>query len=228
MNVSSIHENSSEKVIEYVETNILAGKLKVDDRLPAERQLAQSLNISRSAVREGLRLLEVIGIVESRQGSGNYIVQHSDQTLEQVLTMVYTLDDLRYEEIREFRYSIERMALVLAVRKADKNGKKRLQRFLDGLLHAKTNEERAENDRMLHRTLVRMSANQMLISNYVALNRVINRFIQETHQKAADIKNIDFQLAHKHLVEAVIKGDLEMGKKALEQHFVCTSRSLDT
>ena len=66
MNVSSIHENSSEKVIEYVETNILAGKLKVDDRLPAERQLAQSLNISRSAVREGLRLLEVIGIVESR------------------------------------------------------------------------------------------------------------------------------------------------------------------
>ncbi|MBQ1900377.1 MAG: ABC transporter permease, partial [Erysipelotrichaceae bacterium] len=50
-----------------------------------------------NALGEGIRLLEVIGIVESRQGSGNYITTHFDQTLEQVLTMMYALDDLRYE-----------------------------------------------------------------------------------------------------------------------------------
>ena len=50
------NEKSSDKVIEYVETRILAGKLKADDRLPAERELAQTLNVSRTAVREGIRL----------------------------------------------------------------------------------------------------------------------------------------------------------------------------
>ena len=230
MNGMDLHVKSSEKVIEYVETNILAGKLKVDDRLPAERQLAQNLNISRTAVREGIRLLEVIGIVESRQGSGNYIVQHSEQTLEQVLTMAYTLDDLRYEEIREFRYTMERMALVLAVRKANKREKKALQKYLKGLLNAQTKEERAKNDRMLHRTLVEMSENQLVISNYIALNRVINRFMGDTHQKIMDHNREDYEElldAHRMLVEAVVQGDLEKGKEALKQHYIYTSRHLD-
>ena len=140
------NEKASEKVIEYIETRILAGIFKADDRLPAERELARILNVSRTAVREGIRLLEVIGIVESRQGSGNYITTHFDQTLEQVLTMMYALDDLRYEEIREFRYVVERQALVLAVRNADDSGKKELKKYLDGMLYAESEEERAEND----------------------------------------------------------------------------------
>lgn len=228
MNMS---EKSSEKVIEYVETNILSGKLKLDDRLPAERSLAQRLNISRTAVREGIRLLEVIGIVESRQGSGNYIVQHTDQTLDQVLTMVYTLDELQYEEIHEFRYTVERMALILAVRKADPEGKKTLKEHLNGLLNAETDDDRAECDRMLHRTLVRMSGNQMLISNYAALNRVINRFMVDTHKKMADHSRENFSLlqkSHQKLVEAVVTGDLEMGKEALDKHFAYTANDMKT
>lgn len=231
MLAGNLSEKSSEKVIDYVETCILAGKLKTDDRLPAERNLARSLNVSRTAVREGLRLLEVIGIVESRQGSGNYIVQRSDQTLEQVLTMMYTLDELRYDEIREFRYAVERMSLVLAIRNADPKGKQMLQKYLDGLLHGETQEERAENDRMLHKSLVQMSGNQLLISNYAALNRVINRFMRDTHMIMADKNRKDFeglQRSHQKLVDAVVTGDLEMGKEALDQHFVYIDSDFET
>ena len=108
-------ENGYEKVIEYVETLILAGKLTVGDRLPAERELALTLNVSRTAVRDALRLLVTLGIVESRQGSGNYIAQHFDRSLEQVLTIMYTLDNLSFTQIQEFRFAVERMALALAV-----------------------------------------------------------------------------------------------------------------
>ena len=52
MNANNTTEKASEKLIEYVETLILAGKLKVDDRLPPERNLAASLGISRTAVRK--------------------------------------------------------------------------------------------------------------------------------------------------------------------------------
>ena len=225
------NEKSSDKVIEYVETRILAGKLTAGDRLPAERELAQTLNVSRTAVREGIRLLEVIGIVESRRGSGNYIAQRVDQTLEQVLTMMYALDDMRYDEIREFRYAVERQALVLAVRNADAGGKRALQRHLDGLLHAETEEEQAESDRMLHLTLVQMSGNRLVIANYNALNRVINRFILDVRRQIRDESEDEFeafQNVHRRLVEAVVTGDLAMGKDALEEHFTYIARDFDT
>ncbi len=225
------NEKTSEKVIEYVETRILAGKLKMRDRLPAERDLAQTLNISRTAVREGIRLLEVIGIVESRRGSGNYIAQYVDQTLEQVLTMMYALDDLRYDEIREFRYAVERQALVLAVRNADAAGKKGLQRYLDGMLHAATEEEQAESDRMLHLTLVRMSGNRLVAANYVALNRVIDRFIHDVRRRIHDQSASEFaafQTTHSQLVEAVLTGDRGLGKDARDRHFSVLAREFDT
>ena len=190
------NEKSSDKVIEYVETRILAGKLTAGDRLPAERELAQTLNVSRTAVREGIRLLEVIGIVESRRGSGNYIAQRVDQTLEQVLTMMYALDDMRYDEIREFRYAVERQALVLAVRNADAGGKRALQRHLDGLLHAETEEEQAD----------------------------VRRQIRDESEDEFEA----FQNVHRRLVEAVVTGDLAMGKDALEEHFTYIARDFDT
>lgn len=225
------NEKTSEKVIEYVETRILAGKLKVGDRLPAERELAQILNVSRTAVREGIRLLEVIGIIESRRGSGNYIAQYFDQTLEQVLTMMYALDDMRYDEIREFRYAVERQALVLALRNADTGGKKALQRHLDGMLHAETEEEQAESDRLLHLTLVQMSGNRLVIANYVALNRVIDRFIHDVRRKIRDQSAAEFtafQTTHCQLVEAVLTGNLVLGKDALDRHFTYIARDFDT
>ena len=225
------NEKASEKVIEYIETRILAGIFKADDRLPAERELARILNVSRTAVREGIRLLEVIGIVESRQGSGNYITTHFDQTLEQVLTMMYALDDLRYEEIREFRYVVERQALVLAVRNADDSGKKELKKYLDGMLYAESEEERAENDRMLHLTLVQMSGNRLVIANYLALNRVINRFIRDVRRRIHEESQEDyekFQDVHRKLVESVLEGNCEMGRNALEEHFVFITKDFDT
>ena len=215
-NTKNTAEKASEKLIEYVETLILAGKLKVDDRLPPERNLAANLGISRTAVREGIRLLEMIGIVESRQGSGNYIARHFDETLDQILTIMYTLDELTYDQIREFRYAVERQALVLAVRNADAHGKKELQKYVDGILNGETEEIRTESDRMLHYCLVRMSGNRLVVANYLALND------QSKEEYEA------FQLVHKNLAEAVITGDLALGKEALDQHFTFITKDFET
>lgn len=181
-----VSADPSIRVIDFVKSGILAGKLQVNDRLPAERKLAQQLNISRASVREGVRLLEIIGIVECRRGSGNYIVRHSDDFLKRVLTMVYTLDNPRYEEILEFRHTIELIALALAIRQAKPQEKKALRGYLSGLLRAKTQKERVKREQNLHLTLVRMSGNHLLISNYAALNRVIDRSNWKTHQMIPD------------------------------------------
>ena len=88
---------------------------EVGDKLPSERELSQMLSVSRNSVREGIRILEVIGVISSQHGIGNYIADHFDKTLVQVMTMMYALEKMTYNEIREFRYAVEFQAVVLAM-----------------------------------------------------------------------------------------------------------------
>ena len=62
-----------EYVFEYFSDQILSGRLKLDDKIPPERDIAARLGVSRTSVREVIHILEISGLVESVQGSGNYI-----------------------------------------------------------------------------------------------------------------------------------------------------------
>ncbi len=228
---ANTEERASDKLIEYVETLVLAGKLGVGDRLPPERELAQALGVSRGAVREGVRLLETMGIVESLQGSGNYIARHFDRSLEKTLTVMYALEPMSYEQIREFRYAVERQALALAVKSDNTLAKMELKRHLDGLLHGATEEEQTESDRLLHRCLVGMSGNRLVIANYAALNRIIGRYICDVRSRIRSEDTGEFELlqgVHRQLVEGVLEGDLEKGKEALDRHFYFLAGDFDT
>lgn len=224
-------DKASNIVIDYIEDQILGGKLIIGQKLPTERDLAQQLDVSRTAVREGIQLLEVMGIVERRQGSGNYITSHFDRTLEKVLTIMYALDEMTYEEVQEFRYAVERQALVLAVKNVDQRGKEHLRQYLDGMLHGKTEEEQTENDRLLHLCLVEMSGNRLVIANYMALTRVISHSVQTAREKIRARNPQDFQTfqaVHRQLAEAVANGDLDAAKEALDRHFVYVTEGYDT
>ena len=117
--LDKVYEKAYEKVIDYIESNILDGHFEVGDKLPSERELSQMLSVSRNSVREGIRILEVIGVISSQHGIGNYIADHFDKTLVQVMTMMYALEKMTYNEIREFRYAVEFQAVVLAMDNID-------------------------------------------------------------------------------------------------------------
>ena len=63
--MDKVYEKAYEKVIDYIESNILDGHFEVGDKLPSERELSQMLSVSRNSVREGIRILEVIGVILS-------------------------------------------------------------------------------------------------------------------------------------------------------------------
>ena len=92
--LDKVYEKAYEKVIDYIESNILDGHFEVGDKLPSERELSQMLSVSRNSVREGIRILEVIGVISSQHGIGNYIADHFDKTLVQVMTMMYALEKM--------------------------------------------------------------------------------------------------------------------------------------
>ena len=97
----------SQIIIEQIQDIIMSGKLKAGDVLPSERELAETMNVSRPALREALKALEVMGIVECHQGRGNFIVNKVSENFYKPMSLAFKLSNGDYSEILELRKMVE-------------------------------------------------------------------------------------------------------------------------
>ena len=214
-------EKTYEKVVEYVKSEILSGRLSPGDRLPSERELADRLGSSRNSVREGLRVLDNIGVVSSQHGSGNYISLNFDETMTEVLSFMYMLKGIQEDQLTEFRRSIELESYYLAAERITDQQKKELKEHLEKLETVRTESARVRHDRAIHQILVTASGNDFLITNYMALNNFIDRYIRSMRSRIINGMNDQHMLAkaHRDLVEGMLEGNLEKGINGLMRHF---------
>lgn len=220
-----------EKLIDYIEKKILDGELKLGDRLTPERELSDLLGISRSAVRTGLTVLEAIGVVSNRQGSGNYISETFEKNMVQIMTIMYTLDDMTYKEITGFRYAAELQAAMLAPQNISDIQKRLLKNYADIMMTSDNEQERIHCDRMIHQTIVEASGNRLVIANYLALDKLLDKVIKHVQQKVgmrSPDENRKFQLTHQMLVEGICRGDYDMAKQALDEHYIYLQNNILT
>ena len=108
----------SQQVVNHVLDQIEQGALKPGDRLPVEREFAESLGISRVPLREGISALAALGIVERRQGDGNYISGFSADILGRILRTYTLLEGTLADDLFEARSVVEGAAARLAARNA--------------------------------------------------------------------------------------------------------------
>ena len=96
------------KVVDYIYRLVKNGSLRKGDSLPAERKIAEDLSIGRNSVREGLRVLENIGLTESRLGSGNYITADFTSTITQIFEVMIMVENVSKDDICQFRRQVDR------------------------------------------------------------------------------------------------------------------------
>ena len=214
-------EKSYQKVVDYVKQEIQVGRLKPGDRLASERDLAERLGSSRNSVREGLRLLENIGVLTSQQGSGNYIALNFNETMTDLLSFMYLLKGIGVDQVTEYRQIIEYEAMELAILRASEEQKTNIMIELAGLEAATTEETRVVHDKAIHRILVEASHNDFLITNYEALDNMMDRYIQSMRLNIISGMQSQNMLeqTHRMLAEAVAESDLAKGREGLERHF---------
>jgi DNA-binding FadR family transcriptional regulator len=109
-----------ESIVEQVEDRVFRGQLRPGERLPSEREMTAQFGVSRSTVREALRVLESDGLVRSRPGdpNGPEVLPFSPTTLRKSVTRLVRVDEVGLAELVQFRMLLEGSANLLAARLA--------------------------------------------------------------------------------------------------------------
>lgn len=105
--------------------------LKTGDKIPSERELSERLNAGRSSVREALRALELLGLIETRRGEGTFIRDFRGNQLVQLLSTFILQDEKAKIDVVETKYMIEVDCLYLAAAKLHDEDFERLKGWID-------------------------------------------------------------------------------------------------
>src|SRR5437867_12526511 len=120
-----------EEIVRQVKQLIAEGRFKSGDRLPPERELAEKFVVSRTSVREALRALESLGLIDIRPGEGTFVREVSIDALVGPLALLMTTQREAIGELFEARRVLEPALAALAARRATPGGAQGLERILE-------------------------------------------------------------------------------------------------
>ena len=201
---------------------IKSKKLSVGEKLPSERFLAESMGVSRGALRETLRALEMIGIVETRVGDGSYIKRETAQNKSYEVSKVLEGEDNPLNVIM-VRKRIEPLSAKLAAGNVNSENIKPLEEIIKEAEENLNNEEiNYEIDGRFHLAIARMTENKTLID---VMKVIVDRMADDRFWRYGKEKSIKefrelkfFTHEHKDIFNAIKTGDSELAKKLVLKH----------
>jgi GntR family transcriptional repressor for pyruvate dehydrogenase complex len=119
LNNSDKQITAVEKVSEYIKNKIIYRELHAGDKIPTETELCQILGVSRSSVREALKILESSNIIKIRRGDGTYISKSNEITFSNPLLFKMILSNMTLRELFDFREQMEFSIIKLAITYAE-------------------------------------------------------------------------------------------------------------
>ncbi len=210
-----------EVVIESIKEKIKNGTLKKGEKLRPEREIAEDLGVSRASVREAIRALDVIGLIESKQGAGNYIKETFEESLIQPLSVMFLLEQNDLTEINEFRSILESQAAVLAAERIDEKDIRELEKLITEMSETVDEAKNTEIDRELHYIIDNASKNRVISSILTVISELVDESIRGTRSELTklDATNSKKLLEiHKELVEAMKNRDKKKAFEAMRKH----------
>ena len=222
------NEKAYEKVIEHIKNEIWQGTLKRGERLPPERELADSLGVSRNSVREAIRTLGLMGFVSSMQGAGNFVTCDIQQNMSESLRMMLLLGETNYLQICQLRCGLETENARLAAERILPKQVARLQELVC-LMREETNPQKASAyDQEFHRLLCEASGNRLIKSLFGAMLSTFNDFISTMYRRISQNEEQMEKLhaAHGQLAQALAAHDHSAAAHALMAHFETVDASI--
>jgi len=211
--------SSSNNVLNHLRELIEAGELRPGERLPAERDLAAKLKVSRPTLRAGLRSLVAMGVLESWHGSGTYVVDISGPPALDAnpLRMMAALRGFSPAEMLEARLGLEMLATGLAAERADPDALALLAEEMAGIF-ASVDEPKAFliHDVAFHRAIASASGNRIIAALIAMIVAAMYETRKMTVDNALDLK--ESAKAHRIIYRAIRDRNPQAAREAMRKH----------
>jgi GntR family transcriptional regulator, transcriptional repressor for pyruvate dehydrogenase complex len=209
---------SFDEVVEQLREAIYAGRIRPGERLPGERQLCAELGVGRPTLREALRSLEAVGIIEVRPGKsgGSYAATPSESTVGDALAALVQLRGASLEDLAEFRVDFEGENAAWAARRADAADLAALQAIVDDARAAGTGAHVVEVDVRWHEALARATKNRLRIGIALGIHDAVLRRHRTAVRPGRDARIIPEEMAA--ITRAVADGDADAARRLMRAH----------
>lgn len=178
--------SASEQVCEAIQDQISAGVWKVGDKLPSESDLAAKFGVNRLTVRMALQKLNALGIVETRTGSGTFVIEFDFESYLKTASRFYEQSGMM-QNVQEFRIHIEIECARLAIERATPENLEELERLAlrhreawaetEGLTHEEWCKRVAAADLAFHEHVCRISHNPLYAYAFAVAREPIHQYM---------------------------------------------------
>jgi DNA-binding FadR family transcriptional regulator len=216
----------TDDAIDKIQKLIISGSWGPGDRLPKETELAAQLGLSRNSLREAVRALSQLRVLEVRQGDGTYVTSLEPKLLLESTSFVsHLLIGESAVELFEVRRLLEGAAAALAAARIDSAGKEALRTKLEQMTEAETVEELVEADVDFHAIIARATGNTFLTSLLASLS---SRTMRARIWRGREVDNVldVTRDEHRRVYEAIAGGDPELARAAAMAHIASGERWL--
>lgn len=206
------------KVIDRITSAISTGRFKVGEKLPSEYELIEELQVSRNSLREAMKILSAMGVVDIRRGDGTYICSQINPNLFDSIIYSLILESSTDEEIIELRQTLDEAILKLAMKKSTPEEVRRLQEHIGGMRYYFNSGEiskAAKLDYQFHIDLAEMCKNQFLARIVKGVYQLFEQSIEKNIRTEEQFAKADEY--HQNMVDCLKDKDVSRIEDVVER-----------
>ena len=205
-----------EVIMEEIKDIVKKGELKSGEKLPSERELADKLEVSRTSVREALKALTMLGLIESKHGECNFIKSNFENSLLEPLSIVFLLIGSKNEDIIELRRIIEPEAAGLAAKNITESELRDLKEIMKELNNSLDAEICAQLDKKFHYKIAQASGNHLISTIMFSISSLIEKYIDSS--RIHNINKKVVKLQHEEIYKALESRDSKKASEYVKKH----------
>jgi GntR family transcriptional repressor for pyruvate dehydrogenase complex len=212
-------------VLEQLREAILSGRIRPGEKLPTERQLCEEFGVGRPTLREALRSLEAVGMIDVRpgKGGGSYAVTPSESTVGDALASLVSLRGASLEDLAEFRLDFEGENALWAARRADASDLAMLEAAVTEAREASAVDDLLAADVRWHEIVARATKNRLRIGIALGIHESVMRR-HNTLVRPSDDQVFTIPQDLIDITAAISAGDPERARTTMREHIEVWNR----
>jgi GntR family transcriptional repressor for pyruvate dehydrogenase complex len=209
------HDITSKLIVRF-RGMIADGTLLPGNRLPPERNLARDFAVSRNSVRQALKVMEAMGVVRQKVGSGTFLNENASSILTEAFQFLMLMDSITHEELFDARLMIEPELAARAAARSTLEHLKKLKQALEDMKNAGADFDRViEADVEFHSRIFEAAGNRICQAVFTVLHRSLLGSVSFTSRHVDVSHTVMF---HGEIYHAIYDRDQERARRTMREH----------